>query len=235
MPAEPDDLQRKTLLTYLAQFITAHKLEKMEEVLSWRTRHITVAIEDVFKSHNASAVIRNCDAAGIQDLHIIENHQKYKVNPYVTRGSSQWITLIRYNLPEVDNTQRCYEALRAQGYLIGATAPGNEGKALEEIELNQKVALIFGNEFTGLSSWAIKNADFKLSLPMFGFTDSYNISVSAALCLHHLVQKLHQADINWGLSEEEKKKIRLSWYKKAVKRSDLHTRLFLGKGRKIGE
>jgi tRNA (guanosine-2'-O-)-methyltransferase len=232
MPSNLDDLQQKTLLRYLAQFITEHKLKKMEEVLSWRTRRITVAIEDVFKSHNASAVIRNCDAAGIQDLHIIENYQKYKVNPYVTRGSSQWINLIRYNLPEVDNTKKCYEALRSQGYIIVATVPGKDGKTLEKFEINQKIALILGNEFNGLSSWAIENADLKLSLPMYGFTDSYNISVTAALCLHHLVQKLHQSNIAWGLSEDEKEKIRLAWYKKAVKRSDLHAKLFLGKEEK---
>lgn len=231
MPAEIDDLQQKALIEYLAKFITAHKLEKMEEVLAWRTRHITVVIEDVFKSHNASAVIRNCDAAGIQDLHIIENHSKYKVNPYVTRGSSQWVNLIRYNQPDEHNTQRCFESLKAQGYLIGATIPGKEGISLEELPINKKVALIFGNEFTGLSSWAMDHADFKLSLPMFGFTDSYNISVTAAICLHHLVRKLHQSQISWGLSEKEKEKIRLAWYKKAVRHPDLHLRFFLGKGK----
>jgi tRNA (guanosine-2'-O-)-methyltransferase len=219
-------------LKYLSGFISDHKLKYINEVLEFRIRHLSVILEDIHKSHNASAVIRTCDAVRVQDLHIIENHSKFKINQYVTRGSSQWVNLYRYNYSEVENTVVCYEKLKAEGYKICATTPSSEGKLLEELDLldlNDKIALSFGNEFSGLSPYALERADLLVKIPMFGFTKSYNISVTAALCLYVLVQKLHKSEKKWQITEEEKEEIKLTWYKKIVKRSDIHTRFFLSK------
>ena len=81
------------LLEYLGLYITEHKKTVMEQVLNKRTRFLTVVLEDIFKPHNASAVIRTCDCFGLQDLHVIEKTNQDKVNPYVTRGASQWVNL----------------------------------------------------------------------------------------------------------------------------------------------
>jgi tRNA (guanosine-2'-O-)-methyltransferase len=101
-----DEQLKKSYLEYLLQFVTQNKRNRFEEIIRNRTRHLTVALEDIYQSHNASAVLRTCDCFGIQDVHIIENKYKYTLNPDIALGASQWLCLEKYNQRE-DNTADC--------------------------------------------------------------------------------------------------------------------------------
>jgi len=203
-----DAKTRVALLEYMQQFITEERKQLFDKVLQYRTRHITVVLEDIYQPHNASAVLRTCDLTGVQDVHIIENKNKYDVNPDVALGSFKWLNLIKYNETE-DNTLRAFQKLKEQGYRIIATTPHREEQTPQTIPLEGKMALVFGTELTGLSQTAIEHADEYLKIPMYGFTESYNISVSAALILFTLTERLRQSDIHWQLSEKEMNEIKL--------------------------
>ena len=197
-------------------------------MLSNRTRHITVILEDIYQPQNASAVLRTCDLTGIQDIHIIENKNKYDVNPDVAVGSSKWLNLIKYNA-EPENTAKAIHSLKKEGYRIIATTPHKKDQSLDEIPLDGKMAFLFGTELNGLSDAAIELADEFVRIPMYGFTESYNISVSAALLLFTLTQKLRKSEIMWHLTDEEKIKIKLDWARKTIRRSEVFERQFLKK------
>jgi tRNA (guanosine-2'-O-)-methyltransferase len=198
-------------LDFLNQFITEDRVAIQNEVLAERTRHITAVIEDIYQPHNASAVIRTCDCFGIQDLHIIENRNKYKVNPKVALGSGQWVNIIKYK-EEANNSLSCITQLKSKGYKIVATTPHAE-KSIYDLELNEPIALVFGNEKEGISELIKDNADALVKIPMYGFTESFNISVSAALCMSLLIEKLRKTNIKWQLSEKEKLTLSVDWAK----------------------
>jgi tRNA (guanosine-2'-O-)-methyltransferase len=221
-----DTKNKQALLNYLLKFITDKRNTLFDKVLSNRTRHITVVLEDIYQSQNASAVLRSCDITGIQDVHIIENNYEYAVNPDVALGSFKWLNLIKYSEHNT-NTIAAFNKLRSEGYRIVATTPHKNDQTLEDIPLDKKVALVFGTELTGLSETAIENADEFLSIPMFGFTESFNISVSAALILYNLTNKLRNSAIEWHLTEEEKLEIKIEWAKRTIDRSDVIVRHFL--------
>ena len=211
---------KKKLLEYLSEFITENRKKRIEEVIANRTKYLTIVLEDIFQPHNASAVLRSCDCFGIQDVHIIENKNKYTVNPDVALGSSKWLSINKYNGKE-SNTVQCLQSLKEKGYKIVATLPDPHFPSLEELKLDKKIALVFGTELEGLSEEAVNNADECVRIKMYGFTESFNISVSAALCLHYLSSKLRASDIDWKLSDEEKVITELEWVKNVVKSSDL--------------
>ena len=213
----------KEFYDFLSGFLTENRKKLFSEIIQFRTRHFTVVLEDIYQPHNASAVLRSADLTGIQNVHIIENRNHYHVNPQVAMGSSKWLNLIHYNEKD-DNTLDAYNALRSQGYKIVAATPHEGGKTLDEISIDNKLALVFGTELKGLSETAIDNADEYLRIPMYGFTESYNISVSAALVLFTLTEKLRKSDISWQLSQEEEQEILLEWTKRTVARSDVFER-----------
>jgi tRNA (guanosine-2'-O-)-methyltransferase len=223
------DLQtRNKLLNFLLTFISENKVKKFEEKIQYRSRHLTIVLEDIFQPHNASAVLRSCDCFGIQDVHIIENMNKYEVNPDVALGSAKWLSLIKYN-KEINNTSACLSLLKKQGYTIVATSPHKDDFTPESLPLDQKTALVFGTELEGLTDNAKKIADAYVRIPMYGFTESLNISVSAALLLFTLSERLRKSDFNWQLSEEEKTDTMLQWARNVVKRSDAIEREFFRK------
>jgi tRNA (guanosine-2'-O-)-methyltransferase len=216
------------LLAHLEQFISEHKVRGVERVLSQRTRHLTVVLEDIFQSQNASAVIRTCECMGVQDIHIIEQRSKYSLNPRVLKGSNKWMTFYQYNDRRINNTKLCYDQLREKGYRVLATDPAEDGESIHEIDFSdKKIAIVFGNELRGVSPFGIEYADQKVRIPMYGFTESLNISVSVAICLNTLLRKMHEQLGSPGLSEEDKTEIKLDWYRKIVRRSDLIEREFL--------
>ncbi len=221
------------LINYLKQFVTDNRLEVFDKVLENRTRYITVAVEDIYQSQNASAVLRTSDCFGLQDIHIIENKNNYEVNPDVALGSAKWLNLIKYNKTE-NNTLQSIKKLKESGYRIVATSPYKEGVDLANFDLRKgKVALFFGNEVMGLSELMIENADEYLKIPMYGFTESFNISVSAAVILHNLTSKLRNSNINWQLTDFEKEELKLSWLKETIKSSSLLVKDFLSKKNNI--
>lgn len=228
MGSNPQENIDQGLIEYLGQYITDHKKKVMEDVLSKRTRFFTVVLEDIFKPHNASAVLRTCDCFGIQDVHVIEKTKEYKINPFVTRGASQWVDLKKYFNPDGSGVKDCFSHLRKNGYKIYATSPEANSKTIEEINPNEKLALVFGNEHEGVSEEVIQNADALVHIPMLGFTESFNISVAASIFLHHLIQHADSKNLaGFYLNDTEQEELRLQWYKSVVKNSDIHEKVFL--------
>lgn len=217
---------QKELIEYLSGFVSENRVKKFKEIVQFRTRHLTVILEDIYQSHNASAVLRSCDCFGVQDVHIIENKNKYTINPDVTLGASKWLNLYKYN-KEDNNTLTCINTLKKQGYKIVATSPHEKDCTIEELEMDTKTALIFGTEIDGISSVAKENADEFVKIPMFGFTESLNISVSAAICLHTFIGNLHRSSTEWQLKEEEKLELLLNWLKSSINKSELIEQEFL--------
>jgi tRNA (guanosine-2'-O-)-methyltransferase len=164
---------------------------------------------------------------GLQDIHIIENASKYEVNRRVLKGSYKWVDLIRHKGKDRNNTQACFEKLRAQGYKIAVTDPSPDGLSIHEMPVTEKIALVMGNELRGTSSYAIDHADMKVNIPMYGFTESLNISVSAAICLNSLLLRIKNGDGNWKLTKEEKDDIRLRWLRKMIRNAEIVEREFL--------
>ncbi len=216
---EPDHKVRLALIEQMDKLITPRRRLLFEKVLANRTRHITIALENIYQPHNASAVLRSCDLTGVQDVHIIENTNEYNVNPDVAMGASKWLNLHKYNSIDY-NTPLAYQYLRDQGYKIVATTPHHESIAIDELPITEKAALVFGTELTGLTEWAISNADMYVNIPMVGFTESYNISVSAAICLYSLTRRLRASEISWKLEEEQVSAIRLQWLRNSIKKSE---------------
>ncbi|MCP4976688.1 MAG: RNA methyltransferase [Maribacter sp.] len=206
------DLQ---LLAYLEEFISVERKERFFKVLEERTKFITVAIEDVFQLHNTSAVIRSCEVFGIQNAHVIENRFGERIDKNIAMGAQQWVDVQRY-----ENTKSCISHLRNEGYGIIATTPHDDSCLLEDFKIKEKIALFFGTEKEGLSAEVLQEADGLLKIPMVGFTESLNISVSAAIVLQHLTGKLKQQDLPWQLSDSDKLDKRLDWTKKSIKSLD---------------
>lgn len=207
------------LLEKMLEHISEHKQALFNQVIQYRTRHLTVALENIFQPHNASAVLRSCDCFGVQDVHIIENGNKYETSSGVDMGSSKWLTLHRYNQLE-NNTVDCIDQLKQKGYKIIATTPHTNDCLIHDLPLEQPVALLFGTEMTGLSDIAMQKADGFVRLPMYGFTESFNISVSVALSLFELTERLRRSEINWQLTEEEQVLLKLDWARQVIRKSE---------------
>jgi len=203
------------LLTYLEGFISKKRKERFLQVLQHRTRLITVAIEDVFQMHNASAVVRSCEVFGIQDAHFIEDRFGERLDKNISMGAEQWVDVYRY-----DCTAHCMTALREKGYKIIATTPHSDSCLLDDFKIEGKIALFFGTEKEGLSTEVMQEADVFLRIPMAGFTESLNVSVSAAIILQRLTSELRKSNINWGLGKTEILEKRLDWAKKSIKSID---------------
>jgi len=216
-----------TLINYLSQFTTPRRFELFKKVAANRTKYITPVLEDIYQPQNASAVLRTCDCLGIQDIHIIEQRNRYKLNPDVELGSAQWLNLFRYNQPE-GNTSSAIQSLKSKGYRIVATTPHTNDVTLDELDLSKgKIALLFGTELKGLTQEALDLSDEFVRIPMTGFTESFNISVSAAIFLYTLMKELRDSSIPWKLSEDEQNDLILDWLRKSIKLSDQLEKRFI--------
>jgi len=209
-------MNKKELLVELEGFLSPERIEKFDRVLANRTRHFTVAVENLFQSHNASAVMRNCDCFGVQDLHVIANHNAYKLSKDVAMGAEKWVDMHSYSKKE-NNTQDCIDHIKSQGFQIVATTPHTNDVFLPEFDITKKSAFFFGTERDGLSDIVMDQADAFVRIPMYGFTESYNISVSAALVLHDVVTRLKKSDIDWRLSEEAILDKKVDWAVKSIR------------------
>jgi tRNA (guanosine-2'-O-)-methyltransferase len=219
---------KEAYIDYLSELVTSRRIERIENILKFRTRYITIVLEDIYQSQNASAVLRSAESFGIQDIHVVENKHKFAVNPDVAMGSSNWLTLFHYNQEGVDNSLESIQNLRQKGYRIVATTPNENATLLEDFDLDKgKIALLFGTELTGLSDVAMAHADEFLKIPSFGFTESLNISVSAGIVSFCLSQKLRRSNINWELTLEEKKDLKITWLKQKLKTPQLLEKRFL--------
>ncbi|MGB0896816.1 MAG: TrmH family RNA methyltransferase [Flavobacteriaceae bacterium] len=205
----------KALFSYLEQFVTPARREKFVKILNKRTKHFTVVLEDVYQMHNTSAVIRSCDVFGVQKAHAIEVQHKNVLDKEIAMGAQKWVDLQYHS-----NTDACVNALREQGYQIIATTPHNDSCYVEDFDVTKRSALFFGSERDGISENIMKQADGFIKIPMVGFTESLNISVSAAIILQSLTTKLRNSDLNWKLTEDEKEEQQLIWMQNSIKSID---------------
>ncbi len=203
------------LIAYLESFVSEDRVRRFSEVLQWRTRYITVAMEDVYHLHNASAVIRSADVFGLQDVHIIEERFGKRLDKKIALGAQKWVDIHRY-----PTTEACLKSLRDKGYRILATTPRKDALTLGELTVDHKIAFLFGAEKEGLSEKALENADDLIHIPMVGFTESLNVSVAAAIVLQRATSLLHATSVDWKLREEEKEEKRVEWIKKSVRNLD---------------
>lgn len=204
-------------IEYLEQFVTDKRKGLFKKVLDERTRHFTVAIEDIYQPHNASAVVRSCEIFGIQDVHVIQNKYKFYASNQVAKGAQKWLDFNLFKEKDTNNTLACIDHLRSKGYQIIATTPHNDSCVLQDFDISQKSAFFFGVEKEGLSKDVMENADGYLKIPMVGFTESLNISVAAAIILQSMNEKLKKSDVNWQLSGIEKNELYLEWLQKSIK------------------
>lgn len=201
------------LLEHLESFLSQRRRDLFQKVINQRTNHFTVATQDVYQLHNTSAVIRSCDVFGLQNIHVVEEVNKKKIDREIAMGAQKWVDINRYT-----STKACIKTLREQGYKIVATSP-HRGTTLQDFDISHRAALFFGTERDGLSEEVLQEAEVFIQIPMYGFTESLNISVSAAIILQHLTARLRQSDISWQLSEEEKLAKRFDWVQKNLKNS----------------
>lgn len=203
------------LLDYLESYLTENRRTRFNKVLSQRTKHFTVATEDVYQLHNTSAVIRSCDVFGIQEVNIVEEINSKRIDREIAMGAQKWVDLNRFH-----TVKDCIKDLKSKGYQIVATTPHTNDCLLHEFDVTKKSCFFFGRETEGLSQEVLDNADCYLKIPMSGFTESLNISVSAAIILQHVTTKLKQTEINWQLTETERLEKRMDWIKKTIKSYD---------------
>ena len=210
------------ILAHLQEYLTPRRKSLFEKVLSERTNHLTVVAQDVYQLHNTSAVVRSCDVFGVQNIHVIEEKIPRRIDKEIAMGAQKWVDINRYS-----STRECVKKLRKDGYRIVATSPHDDSVLLEDFDISTPAALFFGTEKDGLSDEILNEADTTIKIPMVGFTESLNISVSAAIILQSLRAKLTDSDIEWKLNEEDKAKLRLEWTKKTIKNSEQIIQRFL--------
>lgn len=206
----------QAVLKELYTIITPNKQEMFDRIAADRTRYITVALENVYQEHNASAVLRSCDCFGIQELHVIEKDNQYKVQRDIALGAGRWVDLYNYDQgtqPSVD----CIQKLKAKGYKIVATTPHTNDVTINELDLSQPIALVFGTERRGISPEIMEMADEFVKIPMYGFTESFNISVSVAITLNVIRARLENSSVDWKLSNEDQTALKLKWCRKILR------------------
>lgn len=205
--------QKQQLYETASTFYSDNKRLLFDRLVKNRTRHIAVVLEDVYQAHNASAVLRSADCFGVQDIHVVENRNQYCPNGDVSMGSDKWVDYYKHR--DIAST---YDELHAKGYRIVATLPHENDTLLPDLDISQPTALVFGTELTGLTQQAIDGADAYVKVPMYGFTESFNISVCAALSLFYLTEKMRaDKSIHWQLTEEEQVTLKLYWSMQVIK------------------
>lgn len=205
--------QKQQLYEAVSELFSDNKRQLFDRLVQFRTRHVCVVLEDIYQSHNASAVLRSCDCFGVQDVHVVENHNPFNPAGDVAVGSSKWVDYYKHR-----DILSAYDYLRDKGYRIVATLPHANDTMIDDLDLTQPVALVFGTELTGMSQLAIDNADAYVKIPMYGFTESFNISVCAALSLYSTTERMRRSDsIGWQMSHEQQLTLKLCWAMQAIR------------------
>lgn len=220
--------QKQELYVYLDSFLQDPRRERLNNVLDNRTTHFCVAMEDLFYERNSGAIIRTADGYGIQNVHVIEPKDSFKskVTNIISKGAEKWVTKTQHD--DIKNgAKQCIDQLRKQGYQIVATSPHTDGHTIHDFDITKKSAFFLGAEKTGISDIVMEEADDYISMPIYGFTESYNVSVANAILLHELVNRLRKSDVDWKLSEEERNEIMLDWTIKSIVSSDMLTEKFI--------
>lgn len=192
------------------KIITPNKVGLFEKIAPQRSRHLVVGLENIQQDHNASAIMRTMDCLGFQELHLIEKNNNYQFQRDIALGAARWLDVMQHQ-QEPEPVLDSIAHLRQKGYQIVATSPHIKASTPQNIDLTQPIALFFGAEKHGISEELSANADAFLHIPMYGFTESFNLSVSAALVLSALRTRLEASSIDWLLSTEAQIELKISW------------------------
>jgi tRNA (guanosine-2'-O-)-methyltransferase len=195
-------------------FLLPERRERIDRVVACRTRTLTVVLEALCDPQNVNAVLRTCDAAGVQEVHVVETAMKpWERNKKISQNVDKWLDVVRWS-----ETGACLAALRARGFAVYATHLGPGSRALGDLSFDGAVALVFGNEHRGVSDEALAHADAAYALPMRGFAQSLNVSVAAAVSLYHAVERREARPAGHGdLSAEDAAALRERFYALAVR------------------
>ncbi len=212
----PELLQRK--VEYLRGFVLPERYESLTRRLGLRTRYMVMCLEDIYYPHNASAVIRSAEAFGIQELHAVEHTVRFAPNKHIVRGTDQWLDIRKWN-----DTLSLVGHLRGRGYRIAVTAPPRVESASGGPRTNftpsdfdiaaGPFALFMGTEKTGISAELAAEADAVISIPMVGFAESLNISVSAAIAAQRLTERIREPEsgVAWQLEPDDRERLLYRW------------------------
>jgi tRNA (guanosine-2'-O-)-methyltransferase len=192
----------------LESLLTPDRVARIDGVLDARLASVAAAVEDTYDPHNAAATIRTSEALGLQELHVIEPGERFSAVKGVTRGAHRWIDLHRYPAADV-----AVHALRGRGFRVYATSPDARAVSVEDIDVTTPLAVIFGNEHDGVSEQAIAACEGTLTVPMFGFTESYNLSVTVGLAMSRLAAR-RRAHLGCpgDLAPERRARLRARWF-----------------------
>ncbi|MDR1113379.1 MAG: RNA methyltransferase [Bacteroidales bacterium] len=220
--------QQADLTDYLSELLLPERNDRLREVLCLRTRQLTVVLEDLFQTQNISAVLRTCECYGVQDVYIIEGKNEFRIHDAISMGANKWLTL--HNYPYTPSSKSiCIKQLKQKGYKIAAALPAENSYFIDQLPIEEKTAFLFGTELLGLSEEVIALADYSVKIPMYGFTESFNISNSVAILVSHFVEKLRKSSVNWALTEIEKKELLFEWLQKSIKKPHLIIENYLKK------
>ena len=191
----------------LEPMLTPERIARIDAVLAQRLASVTAAVEDTYDPHNAAATIRTCEALGLQELNVIEPGARFSAAKGVTRGAHRWIDLHRW-----PSATQAIDDLHARGFRVYATLPDAK-VSIEDVDVGSPLAVIFGNEHDGVSQSAIAACDASITVPMFGFTESFNLSVTVGLAMGRLAQRRRAFLGGHGdLAEVRKARLRARWF-----------------------
>ncbi len=203
-------------IDYLAEFMTAERFETLRNTIKRRTYQMTILSENTFHSQNASALMRHCEAFGLQKMHAIEELCDFKTYADIVRGTDKWVDLERYK-----NTKDAVAQLKSEGYRIVATTPHKHDSTPETFDVGAgKFALVFGTEHSGISQEIIDEADEFLMIPMCGMVESLNVSASASILIYMLSERMRNTTQGWELSDEEQLEVLYRWMQESVRESE---------------
>lgn len=201
---------------YLAEFMMPERFEALRRAASMRTDYITVMTENMFHPQNASAIVRHCEAFGVQNIHTVETLCRFNPNLNIVRGTDKWIDIRRH-----ESTAEAIRSLKADGYRIVATTPHRESCTPETFDVAKgRFALVFGTEKQGISDEVIASADEFLKIPMCGLVESLNVSASAAILIYMLSQRMRQEVAGWQLGDEQLSRLLYRWCVESVRDSE---------------
>ena len=214
-----EDSLKIELTNYLCGFISETRKKRFDTVIGQRMGHLRVVLENVYQDHNASAVLRSCESFGIQHVHFIENRNVLRISDDVSMGSHKWLSVHRHNHTE-NNTRETLQHLKSQGYRIVATSPHKNDCTIDTLPVDKKLAVVFGTELDGITPEVMAEADEFVKIPMYGFTESFNVSVCAALCMYELTTRIRKLVPDYLLGDAEKIEIYFNWTKNSVDKSE---------------
>ncbi|MBQ6870512.1 MAG: RNA methyltransferase [Alistipes sp.] len=205
--------QCRERIEYLAQFMLPERLATLQRAVANRTKYMTLLAENMFHPQNASALVRHCEAFGVQNLHTVQTLCKFNPNVDIVRGTDKWIDIHRHS-----STAEALAALKSEGYRIIATTPHRESCTPESFDVTKgKFAIVMGTEKTGISDEVMAAADEFMRIPMCGMVESLNVSACAAIIVYMLSERMRHEVEDWQLTEQEQTRTLYKWLVQTVK------------------